>query len=172
MPTYAELARNAKRLQALTSLRPVEFEEVLSHFVTAYAATQSATRTQAGQPRQRKPGGGCKGQLHGLEEKMLFSLIYLKTYPLQEALGLQFGLSQPQTSDRLKQLLPLMLTALTEAGYTPARDVAELRQRWPTAGSPSTVHLDGTERPRQRPKTPAKQRDHYSGKKKITRTKT
>ena len=172
MPTYAELSRSAKRLQALTSLRPVEFEEVLSHFVTAYAATQSPTLTQAGQPRQRQPGGGRKGQLHRLDDKLLFSLIYLKTYPLQEALGLQFGLSQSQTSDILKQLLPLVLTALTDAGYTPARDVAELRQHWPAAGSPSTVHLDGTERPRQRPKNPAKQREYYSGKKKITRTKT
>lgn len=172
MPTYAEMSRSAKRLQAMTSLRPVEFEDVLSHFAEAYAASQSPTHTQAGQPRQRQPGGGRKGQLHRLDDKLLFSLIYLKTYPLQEALGSQFGLSQPQTSDTLKRLLPLVLTALAEAGYAPARDAAELRQRWPAAGSPSTVHLDGTERPRQRPKNPAKQRDYYSGEKKITPTKT
>ena len=96
MLTYNQLVKQPARLQAMTSLRPDEFEALLPFFAAAYAATQSADYTQAGQPRQR----------------------------------------------RAARAIPL------------------------------AVQLDGTERPRLRPKNPAKQREYYSGKKKPTRSKT
>ncbi len=172
MLTYNQLVKQPARLQAMTSLRPDEFEALLPFFAEAYAATQSADYTQAGQPRQRRAGGGRHGQLARLEDKLLFVLIYQKTYPLQTAHGLQFGLSQPQTNAWLHQLLPLLHTALARAGYVPERDPARFGQRRAARAAPLAVQLDGTERPRPRPKNPAKQREYYSGKKKPTRTKT
>src|SRR5258708_5691440 len=167
MLTYAQLVKQPVRLQAMTSLRPDEFEALLPYFAEAYAATQSADRTQAGQPRQRRAGGGRKAQLACLEDKLLFILIYQKTYPLQTAHGLQFGLSQSQTHDWLHRLLPVLHAALVRAGYAPERDPAHLGQRRAATSNPLALQLDGTERPRQRPQNPAKQRAHYSGKKKF-----
>ncbi len=167
MLTYTELVKQPVRLQALTSLRPDEFEALLPYFAEADAATQSAKYTQTGQPRQRKPGGGSKARLARLEDKLLFILIYQKTYPLQTAHGLLFGLSQSQTNEWLQRLLPVLHAALTRAGYAPERDPAHLGQRRAAPAKPLAVQLDGTERPRQRPQNPAKQRAHYSGKKKF-----
>lgn len=158
MLTYQTLAQRPKQLQAMTSLRPAEFEALLPHFAEAYAASQPADKTQAGQPRQRRAGGGRKARLASLEDKLLFILIYQKTYPLQTAHGLQFGLSQPQTNDWLQRLQPVLATATERAGYAPARDGLP-------AAAPRALQLDGTERPRQRPQDPAQQQAHYSGKK-------
>jgi Helix-turn-helix of DDE superfamily endonuclease len=45
--------------------------------------------------------GVTTGQLERLEDKLLFILIYEKTYPLQSMLGLQFGLSQGRVGQRV-----------------------------------------------------------------------
>lgn len=172
MLTYAQLSKQPTRLLAMTSLRPDEFEALLPYFAEAYGATQSPDHTQAGQPRQRKAGGGRKAQLASLADKLLFILVYQKTYPLQTAHGVQFGLSQAQTNEWLHRLQPLLAIALACAGYAPERDPAAFAQHAAPDDAPVAVQLDGTERPRQRPKNPAKQREHYSGKKKSTPTRT
>jgi hypothetical protein len=161
MLTYAQLVKQPARLQAMTSLRPDEFEALLAHFADVYAATQSPDYNQAGQPRQRKAGGGSKAQLATVADKLLFILVYHKTYPLQTAQGLLFGLSQPQTNAWIHRLLPLLVASLERAGYAPQRDPVAFA----SDAAPLAVQLDGTERPRQRPKDPIKQREHYSGKK-------
>lgn len=158
MLTYQALAQRPKQLQAMTSLRPDEFEAILPHFAEAYAAKWPADKNQAGQPRQRRPGGGRTARLASLEDKLLFILIYQKTYPLQVAHGLQFGLSQPQTNDWLQRLRPVLATAMERAGYAPARDGLP-------ASGPRALQLDGTERPRQRPQAATPRQTHYSGKK-------
>jgi truncated hemoglobin YjbI len=157
MLTYAMLAHQPRQLQALTTLRPEEFEALLEHFAAAWAATQSDTKTQAGQPRQRQAGGGRPAKLASPADKLLFILVYAKTYPLQTAHGLMFGLSQAQTNAWLHRLQPVLASALEQAGYAPERD-AEL-------GPARALQLDGTERPRQRPQDPTRWRTHYSGKK-------
>jgi len=158
MLTYKALAKQPTRLQAMTTLRPAEFAALRPHFAEAFGATQSAEKTQAGQPRRRQPGGGRKARLARLEDKLLFVLIYEKTYPLQTAHGLMFGLSQPQTNDWLQRLQPILTTAIERAGHAPAREQP--------AAAPQALLLDGTERPRQRPQDPAQREAYYSGKKK------
>ena len=173
MLTYTELKNNPRRFLAATSIQLDEFEHLRPAFAQAYAAAHSATHTQAGTVRLRQAGGGRKARLATLEDKLLFILIYQKTYPLQTMLGLQFGLSQSQANDWLQRLLPILNSALESLDYTPARDSATLQQR--SAVDPQTplaLQLDGTERRRQRPQNSDQQREHYSGKKKPTRIKT
>jgi hypothetical protein len=172
MLTYAKLKNNPRRLLAVTSVRPDEFDHLLPAFAEAYAAQQSRTHTQAGQPRQRQAGGGRKARLASLEDKLLFILMYHKTYPLQTTHGVQFGLSQAQTSEWVHRLMPILNTALERLGYAPERDPVAFAQHATPADRPLAVQMDGTERRRQRPKDPQKQREHYSGKKKPTRTRT
>ena len=173
MLTYTKLKNNALRFQAVTSITLVEFQHLLPVFVEVYAATQSNTHTQAGHRRQRQAGAGRKAKLATIEDKLLFILIYHKTYPLQTVHGLQFGLSQSQTNDWLHRLLPLLQQALEQLGYAPECDPLAFGRQSPLAAAPLlALQIDGTERRRRRPKNPEKQRAHYSGKKKPTRTKT
>src|SRR5205823_1050139 len=94
-------------------------------------------------------------------------LVYLKTYPLQAVMAELFGLSQPRVNQWLRRLLPVVRAALDDLGVRPERDArafaaTEARQR----RAPRLI-IDGTERRRQRPKSPEKQAAHYSGRKKV-----
>lgn len=171
MLTYAELKANPRRFLAVTSLTLEEFEHLLPAFVAAYAATRSDMHTQTGRPRQRRAGGGRKTKLATLEDKLLFILMYHKTYPLQTVHGLQFGLSQAQTNEWIHRLMPILNTALSQLDYSPARDPKAFAQYETSGPLPLAMQLDGTERPRQRPQAPETQRAHYSGKKRPIRTR-
>ncbi len=172
MLTYAKFKDNPRRFLAVTSITRAEFQHLLPIFAEAYAATQSTTHTQAGRPRQRQAGGGRKARLASVEDKLLFILMYHKTYPLQTVHGLQFGLSQAQTNEWVHRLMPVFNITLERSGYAPERDPVAFAQQGAPTDPPLALQIDGTERQRQRPKNPEKQREHYSGKKKPTRTRT
>src|SRR5688572_14379562 len=108
MITYAEVRGDQRRCLALTGLTPSEFELLLTAFQRAYHRRYPPDRTAAGQPRQRRPGGGRKAVLETPEQKLLFLLVYLKTYPLQALLGELFELSQPGVNHWLRRLLPIL----------------------------------------------------------------
>jgi hypothetical protein len=101
-----------------------------------------------------------------LEDKLLFILIYQKTYPLQTMHGLQFGLGQLQVNEWVHRLMPVLRQALTELGMTPVRDPQAVANDPLVNEAGSDLVIDGPERRRQRPKDARQQRQSYSGKKK------
>ncbi len=166
MLTYARLKNKRRQFVSMTSLTAAEFAVLVPIFAAEYEASDSLPLTRAGKPRQRKTGGGNKPRLACLEDKLLFILIYHKTYPLQTAHGVQFGLSQAQTNEWLHRLLPILERSLSRLGYMPERNASAFQTRGVTASAPTDLILDGTERRRQRPQQAEKQRESYSGKKK------
>ncbi len=100
------------------------------------------------------------------DQKLLFVLVYLKAYPLQAVMAELFGLSQPGVNHWLHRLLPVLLDALEDLGELPERDPRHCAHGQPASAAPRLI-IDGTERRRQRPKSPEKQALHYSGKKKT-----
>jgi hypothetical protein len=97
----------------------------------------------------------------------LFLLVYLKTYPLQALMAELFGLSRPRVNYWLRRLLPVLRDALDELGALPERDPQAFGRATGPAGEGTRRIIDGTERRRQRPKSPEKQAVHYSGRKKA-----
>jgi hypothetical protein len=152
---------------ALTGITPAEFQRLLPAFTRAYARAFLSSKTCAGKPRARRRGGGRKAGLRRPEDKLLFILVSQKAYPLQEVLGSLFDLSQSQANRWLHRLLPILVRALDRLGCLPARDPARFSRHERRHGEPPELIIDGTERRRQRPKDPEKQRLHYSGKKKA-----
>jgi hypothetical protein len=69
--------------------------------------------------------------LAGIESKLLFILVYVKTYPLQTMHGLQFGLSQAQTNEWIHRyrLMPVLREAMNAQGMTPQRPDAPARRQ-------------------------------------------
>jgi hypothetical protein len=163
MVNYKELRGDRQRCLALTSLTPSEFDLLLSAFARCCERLYPADRTAAGRPRRRAPGGGRTGALHEPGQKLLLLLVYLKNYPLQALLAELFGLSRPRVNYWLRRLLPVLRDALDESGALPERDP----QAFGLAGEEARRVIDGTERRRQRPKSPEKQAVHYSGRKKA-----
>jgi Helix-turn-helix of DDE superfamily endonuclease/DDE superfamily endonuclease len=167
MVTYAELRGDRRRLLAFTGLTPPEFELLLTAFVRSYQRLYPADQTAAGRPRQRSVGGGRLGALPEPEQKLLFLLVYLKTYPLQVVMAELFGLSQSRVNYWLGRLLPVLRDALDDLGVLPERDARAFARTQSPHGRAPRLIIDGTERPRCRPKSPEKQAAHYSGRKKA-----
>jgi hypothetical protein len=167
MLTYAQLSGTRRQCVALTGLTPKEFMELLPAFARAYAEHYPAGTTMTGTPRQRRAGGGRKGGLHETEQKLLFSLVHQKADPLQTLWGEVFELSQSRVHEWIHRLLPILKGALAELGVLPEREPGHFAQSEAQQGERPDLLIDGTERRRQRPKTPIKQAAAYSGKKKT-----
>ena len=167
MLTYEELKKNVHKFVSMTSLRPEEFEYLLPAFEQAYQQVFPVARTKTGQTRQRKAGGGRKGALASIEQKLLFALVYQKSYPVQSILGELFGIGQSQANEWIHTLLPILKQALDDLGYEPERDPKKFKKSKQDQKDAVGSIIDGTERRRQRPKQAKKQALHYSGKKKI-----
>ena len=75
MLDYQRLRRSERKFVALTGLTPSEFQRLLPVFTRAYERRFPADQTQAGKPRQRRRGGGRKGVLPDIEQKLLFILV-------------------------------------------------------------------------------------------------
>ena len=166
MITYTELQGNRRKFLALTGLTLPEFRLLLTAFARSYERLYPTDRTSAGRPRQRFAGGGRKGALHPPEQKLLFILVYLRTYPLQVVMGELFALSQPAVNYWIHRLLPVLQSALDDLGVLPERDPRCFAQSQPSSEKEPRLIIDGTERRRQRPKNPEKQALYYSGRKK------
>jgi hypothetical protein len=167
MMTYKTLSSQPQSFLALTGLTNAEFGKLLPAFQRAYARAHPMERTATGQPRQRRPGAGRHSTLSDDADKLLFILVYLKTYPLQVVLGKLFGISTSQANYWLHHLFPIVRSALDDLGVLPERDGDQLGGQPAEPGRSGLVIIDGTERRRQRPKKAEKQTLHYSGKKKA-----
>lgn len=168
MLTYTQLKDKPKEFLAATSLTLEEFERLLPVFTKHLASlSPSSEHTRNGQVRKRRVGGGRKEKLASAEDKLLFILVYQKTYPLQTMHGLQFGMSQSRANYWIHALLPVLQQSLKELGMMPERDPQAVENSVLAQEGGADLLIDGTERRRQRPKNARKQQEHYSGKKKT-----
>jgi hypothetical protein len=160
MIRYGTLKKKPKDLLALTGLVRREFDELLPVFEQALMKPD-----QRRQGRQRAPGGGRKPALPTAADKLLFILVYMKTYPIQVVQAQLFGMSQSSANRYIQQLLPVLAQALDQLGVMPERDGPQVAGHERRLGETNDLIVDGVERRRQRPKKPEIQTIHYSGKK-------
>jgi hypothetical protein len=165
MLTYEELKENPADFLCATGLTVSEFEQLLPRFEPVYARKHGGEQPVSGQPRQRKAGGGAKGTLASSADKLLFILVYEKTYPLQTMHGLAFGLSQERANEWIQRLLPVLQAALNLMGLQPVREARALAAHDQVPPVPADLILDGTERRQQRPQDQQQQGAQYSAKK-------
>lgn len=167
MLEYDRLKKDRRRLLALTGLTRKEFVALHQAFRNAYVTIYPGDKTADGSVRKRQVGGGRKGQLNTTEQKLLLSLVYQKTYPLQALLGEVFELSQSRANRWIHRLLPILKQALDDLGVLPTREPDKFARHERRHQEAVELIIDGTDRRRQRPKSQAKQVLHYSGKQKT-----
>ena len=70
--------RDERQMKALTGLSQDQFDHLLPCFSAIYESTQHKTYAEgvASGTRRRKPGGGSKGKLPTMAEKLQFVLSY------------------------------------------------------------------------------------------------
>lgn len=171
------LSRKPAIFQQMTGLTVALFDEVVWEVRPALAAARYAQQTRP--QRQRAIGGGRRCTLPAREE-ILLTVIWLRHYFTQEALGYFFGVSDSTARRAIERVLPVLehLGRDTMRQPPPSRrqrsGVAEALRAYPelaTLDDEAGV-VDTYEQRVQRPTDRAEADRHYSGKKKAHTTKT
>jgi hypothetical protein len=159
--------RDDRQMCALTGLTQAQFDELLPAFSEVYLAKRQADYAQAVQAgkRQRKVGGGRKGKLPTLADKLLFVLYYYKTYPTFDVLGTQFKLARSKAHTNLYLLSPLLHETLVKLEMMPQREFKTVAELTLALKGVDQIIIDATERAYRRPQDAEQQREHFSGKK-------
>lgn len=167
MIEYSKLKEKPREFLAASGLTDEEFQALLPTFERCYEFLLPPKPKATKKKQQRATGGGGKAKLQTIENKLLFILAYQKTFPLQVAHGLQFGLSQGQVNHWVHRLLPVLQMSLQELGMKPLRKGAEVATSSEANEGGANLSLDAAERLLQRPVKEDKQREKYSGKRKT-----
>jgi hypothetical protein len=159
--------RDDRQMQALTGLSQTPFDYLRLAFRDMYQVSQQKTYEEGVESgtRRRNPGGGCKGQLPTLADKLLFLLYYSKVYPTFAVLGTQCEMARSKANANLHKLSPMLYDTLVQLALMPSREwrtPEELKAAWQGEGR---LLMDATERAYHRSQDDAKQREHDRGKK-------
>jgi hypothetical protein len=166
--SYTEMVKRPALLHRLTGLTVKEFDALEDAFSTQY--DQQVIQPRVSAPgRQRAVGGGQKGALPEVGDKLLFILVYTRIYPLLIIQGMFFGMAESKACKWVGMLLPVLDAALGQSHVRPkrakGRSLEEIIEEFPELKELGVL-TDGTERPIHRPKDDGEQKEHYSGKKK------
>jgi len=164
------LIRDDRQMKALTGLSQVQCNSLLPAFSDIYQAAQQKTYEDGVKSgtRRRKPGGGSKGKLPTMAEKLQFVLYYYKTYPTFDVLGMQFAMARSKAHENLHKLSPILYDTLVHLDLMPYRELTTPEELKAALQGGDRLLIDATERA-YRSQNEAKQREHYSGKKNSTR---
>jgi hypothetical protein len=165
------LIRDARQMKALTGLSQAQFDHLLPIFSAICQAAQQHTYETgvASGTRRRKPGGGSKGKLPTMAEKLQFVLYYYKTYPTFDVLGQQFAMARSKANENLHKLSPMLYDTLVHLELMPYREFATPEELKAALHGVDRLLIDATERAYHRPTDDTTQREHYSGKKNSIR---
>ena len=126
---FTDLQSRPMEFLDFTSLTLDEFQQLVLPFETAFQ-THMAVWRMDGKPRTSRRFtvyNNCP--LPTPEDRLLFILVYLKTYALQVVHGRLFGMVQGKANQWIHVLLPALLAALRALGDAPARSLTALAQR-------------------------------------------
>ena len=126
---FADIQTRPTEVLDVTSLTVEEFRELVPPFEVAFQAHMAAWCLD-GRPRTaRRYTTYTNCPLPTPEDRLLFILVYLKTYPLQVVQGRLFGMGQSKAHQWIHVLLVVLRATLRALGDAPTRSVQELAQR-------------------------------------------
>ena len=163
-------ALNDDRLmKAMTGLSKPEFNKLTESFGDE-SQNEAQNRYETGVEqgtRERKPGGGRIGNLESYATKLFFTLFYFKCYPTFDILGFLFDLNRSNANRNIHKFTSILEKALGRKMVLPDRKISTMEELLGAFPGARDILIDGTERQIQRPKDDEKQKENYSGKKKM-----
>jgi hypothetical protein len=166
--------RNERQLKSLTGLSQEQFDDLILAFSETYSAKQQQAyeKGMKSGARIRKPGGGSKGKLPTMTDKLLFILYYFKSYPTFDVLGSQFDMARSKANSNVHKLSPILYDTLVNLGLMPYRQFETPEDLKEALDGFDQLIIDATERAYRRSQDYEEQKEYYSGKKNSTRSKT
>lgn len=160
--------KDDRQMKAVIGMGKDEFQALLPAFSLAWHVELKL----ASPHRVRKVGGGKKGALPTMEDKLFAVLLYLKTYPTFDVLGFLTDRERSRACRSTHFLLGALERALGRKLVLPERKITSVEEFFEKFPEARDIFPDGTERPVQRPKDAKKRKKLYSGKKKRFTRKT
>jgi hypothetical protein len=158
---------NVRLSKALIGMSQSEFEALLPAFTTSWKDIHAQIPN-----RIRGIGGGKRGKLPRMEDKLAFILLYLKCYPTFDLLAFLTGRDRSRCCRSVQTMLPILAMALGRNLVLPKRKINSPEEFFKLFPEAKEIFLDGTERRVEKPKNLKKRNKLYSGKKKTTTRKT
>ena len=154
--------RDEGQRKALTGLSQAPVDHLLPVFSEVYTEKQQQKYVEgvASGARTRKPGGGTKGKLPTMVDKLLFVLYYYKTYPTFDVLGTQFAMVRSKAHENLHTLSPVLPQTLVRLALMPHRECNTPDELQAALQGADRWSTDATERAYHRAQDEAKQREH------------
>ena len=144
---FADLQSRSTEVLDLTSLTVEEFEQLVPPFEAAFQAHMAHWRLDGRRRSARRYTTDKNCPLPTPEERLLFILVYLKTYPLQVVQGRLFGLGQSKAHQWIHVLLVVLRATLRALGDAPTRSVTELAKRLGVTEADATAMVRPPEEP-------------------------
>jgi Helix-turn-helix of DDE superfamily endonuclease len=142
---FADLQTRPTEMLDLTSLTVEEFQQLVPPFEAAFQAHMAEWRLD-GQPRTARRYTTYRNcPLSTPEDRLLFILVYLKTYALQVVQGRLFGMGQSKAHQWIHVLLVVLQATLRTLGDAPTRSVTTLAQRIGVAEADAAAMVVPTE---------------------------
>jgi Helix-turn-helix of DDE superfamily endonuclease len=144
---FTEIQTRPTEVLDLTSLTLDEFQRLVPPFEAAFEAHMADWRLD-GRPRTaRRYTTYTNCPLPTPEDRLLFILVYLKTYPLPVVQGRLFGMGQSKAHQWIHVLLVVLRATLRTLGDAPTRSVQALAQRLGVAEADVAAMVVPTEEP-------------------------
>ena len=126
---FTDLQTRPLEVLDLTSLTLDAFQRLVPPFEAAFQAHMTQWRVD-GPPRTARRYTTDKNcPLPTPEDRLLFILTYLKTYPLQVVQGRLFGIDHSKANQWIHVLLVVLQATLQTLGDAPSRSLQALAQR-------------------------------------------
>jgi len=134
--------KNDRICKALSGLSINEFNKLIPSFENVYVEYRRDVLPE----RLRKIGGGRKGNLPTIEDKLLTILIYLKDYPTFDILGFIVGTDRTRAFRWVKLLLPMISKTLARKIVLPKRQINSVAEWLRIHPEVKDIMIDGMER--------------------------
>lgn len=160
--------KNDRLMKGVTGMSVSEFQELLHDFEKELEKEKQSRYEEGVKKgkRERKPGGGRKGELETVYDKLFFILFYFKCYTTFDVLGFIFDIDRSNAHRNVYKLIPILEKTLGEAMVLPKRKIHTTEELFEMFPEVKDLFIDATERQIPRPKDKDKQKKNYSGKKK------
>jgi hypothetical protein len=144
---FADLQTRPMEVLDLTSLTVDEFHQLVPPFEAAFQSHMAHWRLD-GKPRTARRYTTYQNcPLPTPEDRLLFLLVYLKTYPLQVIQGRLFGMGQSKAHQWIYVLLVVLRATLRALGDAPTRSLTELANRLGVTAADASALVALTEEP-------------------------
>ena len=170
MFSYHQVNEHPTLFLAMTGLTHAEFPPLLPHFPYAWDQYVQQPYVDRDNHQRQYGGGRSAATLVTMEDKRRCIWYDVKVYPLQEILACEFGVVQSTANAWIHMLREVWKNAWDHGGYVPER-APKQRDTVLESAAESTDGIDGTERPRHRPREPEKPQHDDSGKKQRRRSR-